>query len=84
MFRCGCGMIIGCEKNTGQIVESIENTRREGSKSVGIQFSNRRWLKEGGLWKEQKEQIGETVESIQYTRREGGDGVGVKFNERGN
>ena len=62
----------------GQTVESIEHTRREGGQFVGIQGSNRRLLKEGGLWKEWKEQSEETVESIEHTRREGGDGVGVK------
>ena len=61
MVRCGCGMTIKCEVKTGQTVESIENTRREGCQIVGIQASNGRWLKEGGLWKEWKEQIGETV-----------------------
>ena len=40
-------------------------------------------MKEGGLWKEWKEQIGETVESIEHIRREGGDGVEVKLNEGG-
>ena len=77
-------MMIQCEVKTCQTVESIEHTRREGSEFVGIQGSNGRWLKEGGLWNEWKEQIGEIVESIEHTRREGGDGVGVKSNERGN
>ena len=45
---------------------------------VGIQGSNGRWLKEGGLWNDWKEQRGETVESIENTRIKGGDGVGVK------
>ena len=31
---CGCGMLIECEVKTGQTVESIENTRREGGKTV--------------------------------------------------
>ena len=29
MGRCGCEMMIECEVKTCQIVESIENTRRE-------------------------------------------------------
>ena len=84
MLRCGCGMMIECEVKTGQTVESIEHTRREGGQFVGIQGSNGKWLKEGGLWKEWKEQSGETVESIENTRIEGGDGVGIELNERGN
>ena len=84
MFMCGCGMMIECEVKTGQTVESIEHIRWEGCQFVVIQGSNGRWLKEGGLWKEWKEQIGETVESIENIRREGGDGVGGKLNERGN
>ena len=75
MLRCGCGMMIGCEVKTGQTVESIEHTRREGGQVVGKQGSNGRWLKEGCLWNEWKEQRGETVESIEHIRREGGDGV---------
>ena len=71
-------MMIECEVKTGQTVESIEHTRIEGGQIVGIQDSNERWLKEGGLWKEWKEQPGETVESIEQIRMEGGDGVGVK------
>jgi len=78
MLKCGCGMMIECEVKTGQTVESIEHTRREGGQFVGIQGSNGRLLKEEGLWNELKEQRGETVESIEHTRREGGDGVGVK------
>ena len=84
MFRCGCGMMIECEVKTGQIVESIEYIRREEGQFVGIHASNGRWLKEGGLWNEWKEQIGETVESIENTRREECNGVGVKVNKRGN
>ena len=34
MLRCGCGMMIECEVKTGQTVESIENTRREGGDGV--------------------------------------------------
>ena len=78
MFRCGCGMMIGCEVKIGQNVESIEHTRREGGQIVGIQCSNGRWLKEGCLWNEWKEQSKETVESIEHTRGEGCDGVGGK------
>ena len=84
MFMCGCGLMIECEVKTGQTVEFIEHTRREGGQMIGIQCSNGRWLKERGLWNEWKEQIGETAESIEHTRREGGDGVGVKLNEKGN
>ena len=84
MLRCGCGMMIECEVKTGQTVESIEHTRREGGQLVGIEGSNGRWLKERSLWKEWKEQSGDTVESIEHTRSEGGDGVEVKLNERGN
>ena len=45
-------MMIECEVKTGQTVESIEHTRREGSQFVGIQVSNGRLLKEGDLWNE--------------------------------
>ncbi len=55
MFKCGCGMMIECEVKTGQTVESIEHTRREGGQTVRMQGSNGRWLKEGGLWKEWNE-----------------------------
>ena len=72
------------EVKTDQTVESIEHTRREGGQFVGMQSSNGRWLKEGCLLKEWKEQVGETVESIEHIRREGGNGVGGKLNERGN
>ena len=75
-------MMIEYEIKTGQAVESIEQTRREGGEIVGIQGSNGRCLKEGGLWNEWKEQIGETVESIENIRREGGDGVRVKFKKQ--
>ena len=68
MGRCGCGMMIECEVKTGQTVESIKHTRREGGDGVGIQVSNGRWLNEGGLWKGWKEQKGETVESIESPR----------------
>ena len=46
MGRCGCEMMIECEVKTEQIVESIENTRREGCDGVGIQSSNRELLME--------------------------------------
>ena len=36
MGRCGCEMMIECEVKTGQTVESIENTRWEGSDRVGM------------------------------------------------
>ena len=77
-------MMIECEVKTGQTVESIEQTRREGGQFVGIQASNGRLLKEGGLWNEWKEQIKKIVESIEHIRIEGGDKVGVKLNEKGN
>ena len=84
MLRCGCGMMIECEVKTGQTVESIEHTRREGGQFVGMQVSNGILLKEECLRNEWKEQPGKAVESIENIRIEGGDGVGVKFNERGN
>ena len=37
MRRCGCEMMIECEVKSGQTIESIENTRREGGESVRIQ-----------------------------------------------
>ena len=36
MLNCGCGMMTECEVKTGQTVESIENTRREGGDEVGV------------------------------------------------
>ena len=42
MLRCGCGMMIECEVKTGQTVESIEHTRREGGEVVEFQDSNGR------------------------------------------
>ena len=42
MERCGCGMMIECEVKTGQTVESIENTRREGGDGVGVKLNERR------------------------------------------
>ena len=41
MLRCGCGMMIECEVKTGQTVESIEHTRREGGDGVGVKFNER-------------------------------------------
>ena len=35
MGRCGCEMMTECDVKSGQTVESIENTRREGDKTVG-------------------------------------------------
>ena len=37
MGRCGCEMMIECEVKSGQTVESIENTRREGSDGIGAE-----------------------------------------------
>ena len=37
MGMCECEMMIECEVKTGQTIESIENTRREGGESVRIQ-----------------------------------------------
>ena len=36
MLSRGCGMMIDCEVKTGQTVESIEHTRREGGDGVGV------------------------------------------------
>ena len=36
MGMCVCEMMIECEVKTGQTVESIENTRREGGDGVGV------------------------------------------------
>ena len=44
MLRCGCGMMIECEVKTGQTVESIEHTRREGGDGVGMKLNERRNL----------------------------------------
>ena len=41
MLRCGCGMMIECEVKTGQTVESIEHTRREGGEGVGVKSNER-------------------------------------------
>ena len=68
-------MMIECDIKSCQTVESIEHTRREGSQFVGMQGSNGRWLKEGSLLNEWKEQSGETVEFIERIRIDGGDGV---------
>ena len=64
-----------CEVKTGQTVESIEHTRREGSQFVVMQSSNGRLLKEGCLWGERKKKRRQIVESIEHIRIEGGDGV---------
>ena len=34
MGMCGCEMMIECDVKTGQIVESIEKTRREGGDGI--------------------------------------------------
>ena len=34
MLRCGCGTMIECEIKSGQIVESIENTRIKGGDGI--------------------------------------------------
>ena len=78
MLRCGCGMMIECEVKAGQTVESIEHIRWDGGQIVGRQGSNGRWLKEGDLWKEWKEQRDETAESIEHIRIEGGQLVGTQ------
>ena len=45
MGRCGCDMMIECEVKSGQTVESIENTRREGGDGVGMKLNERgNWL----------------------------------------
>ena len=36
MGRCGCEVMVECEVKTGQTVEFIENTRREGGDGVGV------------------------------------------------
>ena len=41
MLRCGCGMMIECEVKSGQAVESIEHTRREGGDGVGGKLNER-------------------------------------------
>ena len=41
MLKCGCGMTIKCEAKTGQTVESIEHTRREGSDGVGVKYKKK-------------------------------------------
>ncbi len=41
MGRCGCEMMIECEFKTGQTVESIENTRREGGDGVVLEINER-------------------------------------------
>ena len=39
MGRCGCGMMIGCGVKSGEIAQSIKNTRREGRNEVGIKLN---------------------------------------------
>ena len=41
MGRCGCGMMIECEVKSGQTVESIKHTRREGGDGVGVKLNER-------------------------------------------
>ena len=41
MGRCGCEMMIKCEVKTGQTVESIENTRREGGDGVEAKMNEK-------------------------------------------
>ena len=41
MGRCGCEMMIECEFKSGQTVESIENTRREGGERVIIKVDRK-------------------------------------------
>ena len=41
MMMCECGMMTECDVKTGQIVESIEHTRREGSDGVGVKLNER-------------------------------------------
>ena len=45
-------MMIECEVKTGQTVESIEYTRRDGGQIVVTQVSNGRFLEEGCLFNE--------------------------------
>ena len=50
MERCGCGMMIECEMKSGQTVESIKNTRREGGDGVGVKLNERgNGLIKGGM-----------------------------------
>ena len=44
MGRCGCEMMIECEVKNEQIVESIENARREGGDGVGRNRNNRKMM----------------------------------------
>ena len=41
MGKCGCGMMIECGIKTGQTVESIENTRREGGDGVRVKLNEK-------------------------------------------
>ena len=42
MGWCGCGVMIECKVKTGQSVESIKHTRREGGDGVGVKSNERR------------------------------------------
>ena len=79
MMRCGCGMMIECEVKTGQTVESIEHTRREGCEGVGVKIKNRKmmeWSQNNEMkWEIKKFERDKTGEDI---RREGGEMVGIK------
>ena len=44
MGRCGCEMMIECEVKSGQTVESIENTRREGGDGVEVKIKTRKMM----------------------------------------
>lgn len=44
MRRCVCEVMIECEVKTGQTVESIENTRREGCDGVVVKIKNREMM----------------------------------------
>ena len=41
MRMCGGGMMIECEVKSGQTVESIKYTRREGGDGVGLKLNER-------------------------------------------
>ena len=44
MGSCGCEMMIECEVQTVQTVESIENTRREGGNGVGVKIKHMKMM----------------------------------------
>ena len=46
MLRCGPGMMVECEVKTGQTVESIEHTRREGGDGVGVKINEKELIDE--------------------------------------